>query len=61
LKFDNKVTFTEFAEQGSRTVTYTPGQTAMLDVGAGVEIANGIFVAGAFSRFSGSASAEIEE
>jgi hypothetical protein len=61
LQFDNKVSFTEFVEQGSRTTTYKTRRGALFDVGFGVEVAHGLFIAGAISRFNASSDAEIDE
>ena len=61
LKFDNKVTFTDFVEAGSRTTTYKTVRGAGFDFGGGVEIYHDLFVGAEASRFNGSADAEIDE
>ena len=61
LASEQKGTFTDFVEQGSRTVTYKTEPVALFDVSYGVEVLRGLFIAGAVSRVNGSRTADIEE
>ena len=61
LSSDQKGTFTDFVEQGSRTVTYKTDPVPLFDVSYGVEVLRGLFIQGAVSRVNGSRIAEIEE
>jgi len=61
LSSDQKGTFTDFVEQGSRTVTYKTDPVPLFDVSYGVEVLRGLFIQGAVSRVNGSRTAEIEE
>jgi len=61
LSSEQKGTFTDFVEQGSRTVTYKTDPVPLFDVSYGVELFHGLFIQGAVSRVNGSRTAEIEE
>jgi hypothetical protein len=61
LTFDNKTSFTEFVEPGSRTTTYKTRRSALFDASFGVELHKGLFAAVALSLFNGSSDAAIDE
>jgi hypothetical protein len=61
LHFENTVSFTEFVEQGSRKLTYSTQRRPLFDVGGGVEIVPGLFIAAAASRYTGFSDVAIDE